>query len=124
MNFLVVLVDFGGVIHRAEFRAAHRAEGGFLVVIVGEGLVVHGTRGFRIERERELLLPIEFVASKADGIVAILCARTAAGKISGVGGNFVSDDSVLNVLLVGKSEMLLRSDIAEHGCTVPTDHGR
>src|SRR5579885_1219116 len=46
---LVVLVDFRGVVHRAEFRSAHRAERGFLVVLVGKSLVVHGAGGLWVE---------------------------------------------------------------------------
>src|SRR5258708_21991743 len=36
-------------IHRAEFRAAHRAEFRFLVKIIWQRFIVHGFRGFRIE---------------------------------------------------------------------------
>ena len=49
MDLLVIFVDLGRVIHRAEFGAAHGAEGGFFVVVVGEGFVVHKAGGFGVE---------------------------------------------------------------------------
>src|ERR1700729_2065941 len=67
MYLLVVLVYLRRVIHRAEFWAAHGAEGCFFVVVVGQSFVVHGAGGFGIEGERELLLPVEFVAGVAEG---------------------------------------------------------
>src|SRR5260370_16061953 len=65
MNLLVVLVHFAGVVHRAELRAAHGAEGCRLVALFGQSLVVHGAGGLGIEGEFELFLPIEFVAGIA-----------------------------------------------------------
>src|SRR6185369_16193193 len=44
------------------------------------------------------------------------------GEIGGVGGDFVSDDAVLDVFLVRQSEVFLRSDVTEHGGAEPTDH--
>src|SRR4029077_2894309 len=66
-----VVLAFGGVadlladLHRAEFRSAHRAEMRNLGAIGRERLVVEGLRGFRIERERELVAPAEFEARLA-----------------------------------------------------------
>src|SRR5215510_14952809 len=66
VDLFVELVDFLRVVHGAEF--------GFFVVIIGQGLIVHGARGLRIQRERELFLPVKRVARVAEGIVAVLRA--------------------------------------------------
>ena len=79
---------------------------------------------FGIERERELLLPIEFVASVAEGVVAVAGAGASAGDVGGVGGDLVGDDAVLDVFFVGQAEVLFRRDVAQHGGAVPSDHGR
>src|SRR5215472_12329864 len=114
VNFLVVFVHLRRIVHRAELWPTHRAERSFLVVIVGKRLVVHSTRSFGIERERELLFPIEFVSRKADGVVTVLCTGTLAAQIRRMRGNLVSDDSILDVVFVGKPEMLFGSDVAKH----------
>src|SRR5579864_9466145 len=97
----VVFVHLRGIIHGAEFGAAHGAEGGFLVVIVRQGLIVHGACSFGIERERELLFPVKFVAGVAQSVVAVAGAGTSAGDVGSVRGDLVGDDAVLHVLLVG-----------------------
>src|SRR5438067_936117 len=86
--------------------------------------VVHGAGGFRVERKGELLVPIEGVAGMRDGVIAVAGARTMACDVSCVGSDLVRDDAVLDVLLVGQAEVLLRRDVAEHGRAVPADHGR
>src|ERR1700687_4216062 len=68
VDLLVVFVDLRGIIHGAEFRAAHGAESGLFVIVVGGGFIVHGAGGFGIEREGELFLPVEFVAGEAEGV--------------------------------------------------------
>ena len=123
MDLLVVLVHLRRVIHRAEFRSAHGAEGSFLVEVVGKSFVVHRARGLGIERERELLLPIELVAGIAESVVAVTGAGTSAGNVSSVRGNLVSNDAVLYVFLIRQAKMLFRCDVAEHGGAVPADHG-
>src|SRR4029077_15908800 len=79
---------------------------------------------FGIERKRELLFPIEFVARITEGIVTVLRAGTMPSQIGGMGRDLVGDDSVLYIFFVGKPEVLLGSDIAEHGGAVPSDHRR
>src|SRR5690349_7843119 len=48
-----------GNAHRAEFRAAHRAEARVLVALFRKRLVVLRLRGLRVERQAELLVPVE-----------------------------------------------------------------
>src|SRR5579872_3942877 len=100
MYLLVVLIHFGRIVHRAEFGAAHGAEGGFFVVVVGQSFVVHGAGGFGIERECELFLPIEFVAGIAEGVVTVAGAGASTGDVGGVGGNLVGDDAIFHIFLV------------------------
>src|SRR5258708_5664356 len=103
MHLFVIFVHFAGVVHRAEFGAAHGAEGGFFVEVVREGFVVHAAGGFGVEGEGELFFPVEFVAGVAEGVVAVAGAGASAGDVGGVGGNFVGDDSVFHVFFVGQS---------------------
>src|SRR5579864_5029465 len=99
VDLLVVFVHFGGIIHRAEFGTAHGAEGSFLVVIVGQRIVVHGEGGFGVERECKLFLPVEFVAGVAECVVAVARSGAAAGYIGRMRRELVGDDAVLHVLL-------------------------
>src|SRR5579859_1583873 len=123
MHLLVVFVNFGRIVHRAEFGATHGAEGGFFVVVVWQGFVVHGAGGFGIEREGELLFPVELVAGVAEGVVAVAGAGASTGDVGGVSRNLVGDDAVFHVFLVGQTQVLFRCDVAEHGSAVPSDHG-
>jgi hypothetical protein len=65
------LLGFGRVVHRAELRTAHGAEGGVLEALLGQRFIVHSLGGFRIERQLELLAPIEAIAGAGEFIVAI-----------------------------------------------------
>src|ERR1700733_5773764 len=102
VNVFVELIHFARPVHGAEFRSAHGAESCFLVVIVGQRLVVHGAGGFRVEREGELLFPVEGVAGVADGVVAIAGAGTVAGDVGSVGGDLIGDAPILPALLRGR----------------------
>src|SRR3954466_15180997 len=44
-------------------------------------------------------------------------------EVGCMSGYFVSNHAVFYILLVRQSEMFLRGYVAEHGGTVPTDHG-
>src|SRR3989441_7844869 len=44
-------------------------------------------------------------------------------QIGSVGRDLVSDNAILHVLLIWQAEMLFGRDIAQHGGSVPTDHG-
>jgi len=67
------------VVHRAEFRPAHPAELRALEVLVGQGRVVHRLRRVGVEREPELLLPIEGIPCARESVVAV--ARTILAGI-------------------------------------------
>src|SRR5215469_6226915 len=82
MNSPVVLVHFARIIHRAELRTTHGAECRFLVVVIRQSLVVHGTRRLGIKRQGKLFLPIKLVAREAEGIIPILSAWSVARDVS------------------------------------------
>ena len=62
---------------------------------------MHGARGLRVKRERELFFPIKCIPRIAERVVAVASARTVARDIRGVGGDLVGDDPVLHILFVG-----------------------
>src|SRR5690606_13575532 len=68
------LADLLGDLHRAEARAAHRAEVRGLGRLLRQGRVVVGARGLRVEREGELVVPAELEACPAQRVVARLRA--------------------------------------------------
>ncbi len=70
-------------LHRAELGPAHRAEVGHLGALGGQGLVVEGARGHRIERQVELILPPKLKARPAQRVVPLPCARVALGQVGG-----------------------------------------
>src|SRR5688572_28773992 len=75
------MVDPRRDLHRAELRAAHRAELGALEVVGRQVLVVVLARGLRIEREGELLVPVERDPRAGDLVVALPGARTVTGDV-------------------------------------------
>src|ERR1700722_11262406 len=83
--FGLVVAAFGvgelGDVHGAEFGAAHGAELGFLVKVIWQVFVVHGFGGGGVERQLELLVPVEEEAGVAESVVAVAGARTVAGDV-------------------------------------------
>src|SRR5262249_31190344 len=122
VDLLVELVDLLGIVHGAELGTAHGAEFGLFVVVVRQGLVVHGTRGLGIEGEGKLLFPVEGVTSVAERVVTILGSGPVAGDVRRVRRDLVGDDPVLHVLFIGQAQVLLGRNVTEHGSAVPADH--
>jgi hypothetical protein len=58
-------------------------------VIGRERLVVHGAGPLGVEREVELLVPVEGVAGAGEGVVAVAGAGPVAGHVGRVGGDLV-----------------------------------
>src|SRR5580700_6668861 len=110
--------------HGAELRAAHRAEVRHLVALLGQRGVVEGAGGIRIERQVELVLPAEIEACARQRVIARACPGVSLGQVRGMRRDLVGDDPGLDVVAVGESEVLLGSDVTEHGGAVPTDHRR
>ena len=112
-----------GDLHRAEVRTAHRAEVRRLGGRRRQGLVVELTRGDRVHREVELILPAELEAGATHGVVPLAGARVTLGHVGGVGRDAVGDHPVLDVLAVRQAEVLLRRHVAQHGRAHRADVG-
>src|ERR1051326_771905 len=110
--------------HRAEMRAAHTAEMGQLRAILRQGFIMKLTGGDWVEAEIELIFPSKLESSFAQGVVTIAGRRMPFGEVGSVGGNFVSDYAIFDILLVWQSKMLLGRDIAKHSGAIPTNHRR
>src|ERR1043166_2149293 len=76
-----------GDAHRAELRAAHRAEMGELGALGGERLVVEAPRGERVERQVELVLPAELEPRLRHRVVPFAGPGMTLGEIGGMGGD-------------------------------------
>src|SRR2546422_1049187 len=92
-----VFANVLGDAHRAEVGAAHGAEVGKLGAFGGQRLIVKFASRDRIEAQVELVLPAELETRFAQSVVAILSSGMTLGKISGVGGDFVGNDAILDV---------------------------
>src|SRR5580700_9511951 len=114
MHLLVILVHLAGVVHGAELRSAHGAEGRRLVSLFGQSLVVHRASRLRIKRKFKLFFPIEFIASVAQRVVTVARSRPLAGDVSGMSCDLVSDDSIFHIFFIWQPEMFFRSYVAEH----------
>ena len=80
---------------------------------------MHSARGLGIEREAELLVPVEMEPCPAERVVAIAGAGPMPSQIGGVRGDFIGDHSLADVIDLGQAQVLLGSDIAEHARAVP-----
>ncbi|MNB87228.1 hypothetical protein D3C75_342040 [compost metagenome] len=92
--------------------------------LLRQGFVVIGAGGERIERQVKLVFPAEFEARFRHGVIADLCPRMTLRQVGRMCGNFVGDQTLLNVLFVRQTEMLFRGDVAEHRAAKPADHRR
>ena len=106
--------------HAAPVVAAHRAEVGVDV----EVFVVIRPRGVGIEGELEVLLPVEGGAGLGELVVAVAHARDAERDVRRMRRDLVGDAALLDVVALGKAQVLLRRHIAEHACAVVGRRGR
>src|SRR5690606_40939332 len=81
-----------------ELRPAHGAEVRDLGRILGQGLVVEGACGVRVQAQVELVFPAEFEARLGQGIVTDLRTRMTFCEISSMRGDLVGDDAGLDVI--------------------------
>ena len=77
--------------------------------IIG-GLVVLQS-SFGIEAQIKLILPPKFITSLAQSIISHHSPRVLLGYIGCMGRQLESYDSIANIILIRKSEMLLRRHI-------------
>ena len=104
------LLDLLGDPNAAPVVAAHGAEVGIDVEI----LVVIRPRGVGIEREIEVLLPVQGGTSLGQLIIVVAGSRNPECDIRGVGGDAICDAPLLDVIPLRKTEMFLGRDVAEH----------
>ena len=60
-----------------------------------------GSRKIRIEAEIEMLLPVERGSRFGQFIIAVAGVGDAQGNVGGVGGDFVRNTALLDVVLFG-----------------------
>ncbi len=77
-----------------------------------------------VERQFELLFPVEGVARVAHGVIHVTCSLAAAGNIGGMRGDFIGDNALAHVGSVGQPQVFLRRDVTQHRRAVPAAHGR
>ena len=94
--------------------AAHGAEVGVDV----EVLVVVRARRVGVEAQLEVLLPVERGAGLGELVVAVARAGDAERHIRRVRSDLVGDAALLDVVLLGKAQVLLGRHVAEHAGTV------
>src|SRR5438132_407768 len=105
----------GAHVHGAELRPAHAAEGRGLVALGGQRLVVHAAGSVRVQRQPELLVPVESEPGAAERVVPVPRPAAVPRHVRGVGRDLVGDHALLHVLRVGPAQVLLGLDVAEHG---------
>src|SRR5579864_2624173 len=100
------LLRFVGVVHGAELGPAHRAERRVLEAFFRQRLVVIGPRGFRVQRQLELLVPVEGEARPRQLVVAIPGARPVPRDVGRMRRDLVRDQPLLHVFAIGQSQVL------------------
>ena len=70
-----------------------------------------------------MLLPVESRTGLGEFIITVARSRNAERHVRRVRSNLVGDTSLLDIVLLGKSEMFLGCDVTEHGGTVPRRSG-
>jgi len=85
---------------------------------------VHRLGGLRIERQRELLAPVEPEARLGQLPIAGRRPAVAAREVGRVGGDAIGDQPLLDVVGVRQAEVLLGRHVTEHRRAVPADDRR
>ena len=102
--------------HRAEVNGFRRfARKGFVVIFTGS---------FWVKTQVKLVFPTELKTGFRQHIVPFLRARMSLREISCVCSDFIGDDTFLHIVSVRQTEVFLRSDIAEHRTSKPSNHRR
>src|SRR4051812_13126528 len=76
-------------IHRAKLRSAHRTKMCIFETLFRKSLVVHRTRGLRIERQLKLPVPVEPIARSRQFVIAITCSGTMASNVGRVRSDLI-----------------------------------
>ena len=70
----------------------------------------------------ELILPAELIARLTHSVVAVVCAWVSLGEVGRVGCELEGDDTLLDIVLVGQTQVLLAGHVAEHRSATPRNH--
>src|ERR1700760_2880553 len=89
--------------------------------VVGQSFIVKLTSTIGIEAQVELILPTKLEACLGESIVSNLRTGQSLRQVRCMRGNFVSDDARTNILSIWKTQMFLRSNVAEHRSSIPSD---
>ena len=89
-----------------------------------DGFLPHGARLFGIQRQIELLFPVEGGAGVRNRVVLLHGARNMLRDVRHMGRDLVGDDALMDVFGVRQADVLLRRDVAQHGGAVPCADGR
>src|SRR6185369_6683657 len=89
-----------------------------------EVFVVQRAGGLAVEGDFELLGPIQGGPRLAHVVIPLPRAGDAAGDVAGVGGDFVYDAALLDVVRLGQADVLLGGDVTQHRRAGPGGFGR
>src|ERR1700761_605593 len=89
--------------------------------VVGQSFIVKLTSTVGIKAQVELVLPTELETCLGESIVPNLCSGQSLGQICRMRGDFVANDACTDILSIWKTEVLLRSNVAEHRSSIPAD---
>mmetsp|Transcript_19699 Transcript_19699/g.32322 ORF Transcript_19699/g.32322 Transcript_19699/m.32322 type:complete len:290 (+) Transcript_19699:94-963(+) len=101
-------------LHTAELRSTHGAEVARFGCIRVKSFIVEGTGRHRVQSKVELIVPTELKAGLGQGIVTSLGSRELLGQVSSMSSNLVSNDSSLDIVTIGETQVLLGCNVAKH----------
>ena len=94
----------------AEIGSAHRA-----ILPVGVACLLEILQGqLGVEREMELVAPAEIKTGFREGIVADGGSGMSFRHIGGMGSYLIGNDTCAYIIFIGKRQVLLRGDVAQH----------
>src|SRR6185503_3772779 len=103
-------------------RSTHAAKVGHLSAILRQGFIVEFAGRIRIEREVKLVFPAELKTRLREGIITQPGPRVPFREIGGMSGDLICNDSVLDVFLIGQTQMFFGCDVTKHGSPKPANH--
>src|SRR5438445_1685158 len=89
--------------------------------VVGQSFIVKLTSTVGIKAQVELILPTKLETCLGESIIPNLRSGQSLGQVRCMRGNFVADDARTNILSIWKTEVFLRSDVAKHRSSIPSD---
>src|SRR5882757_4923360 len=87
--------------------------------VVRQSFIVKLTSTVGIKAQVELILPTKLETCLGESIIPNLCSGQSLGQVCCMRGDFVADDACTNILSIRKTEVFLRSYVAEHRSSIP-----